>query len=44
MGATAGRDIANALWYWAPLRNPRDWAPAFAGVNIPHPVAVFADT
>ena len=23
-------DIANALWYWAPLRDPRDRAPAFA--------------
>jgi len=36
-------DIANALWYWAPLRDPRDRAPAFADVDIPHRVAVFAD-
>jgi hypothetical protein len=35
----------NALWYWAPLRNgdPRDRAPAFAGVDMAHRVAVFAD-
>jgi len=36
-------DIANALWYWAPLRDPRDRAPAFTGADIPHRVAVFAD-
>jgi hypothetical protein len=36
-------DLANALWYWAPLRDPRDRAPAFAGADIPHRVAVFAD-
>ena len=36
-------DIANALWYWAPLRDPRDRAPAFAHADIPHRVAVFAD-
>jgi hypothetical protein len=38
-------DLANALWYWAPLRNgdPRDRAPAFAGVDMAHRVAVFAD-
>jgi hypothetical protein len=36
-------DIANALWYWAPLRDPRDRAPAFANADIPHRVAVFAD-
>ncbi len=36
-------DIANALWYWAPLRDPRDRSPAFAGSDIPHRVAVFAD-
>jgi Ser/Thr protein kinase RdoA (MazF antagonist) len=36
-------DIVNALWYWAPLRDPRDRAPAFAAVDIPHRVAVFAD-
>ncbi len=36
-------DIANALWYWAPFRDPRDRAPAFADADIPHRVAVFAD-
>ena len=36
-------DIANALWYWAPLRDPRDRSPAFADADIPHRVAVFAD-
>ncbi len=38
-------DIANALWYWAPLRNgdPRDRAPAFADADMVHRVAVFAD-
>jgi Phosphotransferase enzyme family len=28
-------DIANALWWWAPLRDPRDQARAFAGLDIP---------
>jgi hypothetical protein len=37
-------DIANALWYWAPLRDPRDRPSALAGADIPHRVAVFADT
>ena len=36
-------DIANALWCWAPLCDPRDRAPAFADADIPHRVAVFAD-
>jgi hypothetical protein len=36
-------DIANALWWWAPLRDPRDRAPAFAGLDIPRRAAVFAD-
>jgi Phosphotransferase enzyme family len=36
-------DLANALWYWAPLRDPRDRSPAFADADIPHRVAVFAD-
>jgi aminoglycoside phosphotransferase (APT) family kinase protein len=36
-------DIANALWYWAPLRAPQDRAPAFTGVDTPHRIAVFAD-
>ena len=36
-------DIANALWWWAPLRDPRNRAPAFAAADIPHRAAVFAD-
>jgi Ser/Thr protein kinase RdoA (MazF antagonist) len=38
-------DLANALWYWAPLRegDPRDRPPAFADADIPRRVAVFAD-
>ena len=36
-------DIANALWWWAPIRDPRDRAPAFADADVPHRVAVFAD-
>jgi hypothetical protein len=36
-------DLANALWFWAPLRDPRDRAPAFVGADVPHRAAVFAD-
>ncbi|MEU7900321.1 aminoglycoside phosphotransferase family protein [Nonomuraea sp. NPDC049152] len=36
-------DIANALYYWAPLLHPKDRAPAFIDLDIPHRVAVFAD-
>jgi hypothetical protein len=36
-------DLANALWYWAPLRDPRDRSPAFVDADIPHRVALFAD-
>jgi hypothetical protein len=36
-------DIANALWYWAPLRAPQDRSPAFVDADIPHRIAVFAD-
>jgi Ser/Thr protein kinase RdoA (MazF antagonist) len=36
-------DIANAIWYWAPLRAPRDRAPAFMHLDTPHRIAVFAD-
>jgi Phosphotransferase enzyme family len=43
MPTTRLYDIANALWYWAPLRDPRDRSPAFTGADIPHRVAVFAD-
>jgi hypothetical protein len=37
-------DIVNALWYWAPLRDPRDRAPAFRDLDIPRRIALFADT
>jgi Phosphotransferase enzyme family len=36
-------DIANALWWWAPLCDPQDRAPAFTDLDIPHRTAVFAD-
>ncbi|MGI5171341.1 phosphotransferase enzyme family protein [Spirillospora sp. CA-253888] len=36
-------DIANALYWWAPLLHPEDRTPALAGADIPHRVAVFAD-
>jgi hypothetical protein len=36
-------DLANALWFWAPLRDPRDRAPAFVTADVPHRAAVFAD-
>src|SRR6201994_1010600 len=29
-------DVANAVWYWAPMRAPQDRAPAFREVDIPH--------
>jgi hypothetical protein len=31
------------MWWWAPLRDPRDRAPAFAGLDVPRRVALFAD-
>jgi len=43
MPTTRLYDIANALWYWAPLRDPRDRAPAFVAADIPGRIAVFAD-
>jgi Phosphotransferase enzyme family len=43
MPTTRVYDIANALWYWAPLRDPRDRPPVLADADIPHRVAVFAD-
>jgi len=43
MPTTRLYDIANALWWWAPLRDPQDRAPAFADADIPRRVAVFAD-
>ncbi len=36
-------DIANALYWWAPLWNPIDRAPAFVHANIPARVALFAN-
>ncbi|MCW2941624.1 MAG: hypothetical protein JWN00_4609 [Actinomycetia bacterium] len=36
-------DIANALYYWAPLLDPADRAPALVDADIPHRVAAFAD-
>jgi RimJ/RimL family protein N-acetyltransferase len=36
-------DLANALWYWAPFRDPQDRSPALTDADIPHRVAVFAD-
>ncbi|GAA4582942.1 phosphotransferase [Planotetraspora phitsanulokensis] len=36
-------DLANALYYWGPLLHPKDRAPSFVGLDIPHRVALFAD-
>lgn len=36
-------DIANALYYWAPLTDPVDRRPAFAALDVPRRVALFAD-
>jgi aminoglycoside phosphotransferase (APT) family kinase protein len=36
-------DLANALWYWAPLRDPRDRSPALVDADVPHRVVVFAN-
>jgi Ser/Thr protein kinase RdoA (MazF antagonist) len=36
-------EIANALYWWAPLLHPRDRAPALADADIPQRVRVFAD-
>ncbi|GAB3444153.1 hypothetical protein GCM10027570_13210 [Streptomonospora sediminis] len=36
-------DIANALYWWVPLFDPRDRAPAFADLDAAHRCAVFAD-
>jgi hypothetical protein len=36
-------DLANALYYWAPLLHPKDRAPSFVDLDIPHRVALFAD-
>lgn len=37
------RDIANAIYWWAPLLDPQDRAPGFNHLDIPHRVEVFAD-
>lgn len=36
-------DIANALYWWAPLLHPQDRPPTLADADIPHRAAVFAD-
>lgn len=36
-------DIANALYWWAPLLHKLDRAPAFTDLDIPRRVTVFAD-
>ncbi|RKS09829.1 Ser/Thr protein kinase RdoA (MazF antagonist) [Nocardiopsis sp. Huas11] len=36
-------DVVNALYWWAPLLDPRDRPPALAEAHIPRRVAVFAD-
>jgi Ser/Thr protein kinase RdoA (MazF antagonist) len=36
-------DLANALYWWVPLLDPLDRAPAFAGLDAGHRTAVFAD-
>lgn len=36
-------DIANALYWWAPLLHPEDRSPVLAQADIPHRVAIFAD-
>jgi Ser/Thr protein kinase RdoA (MazF antagonist) len=36
-------DAVNALYWWAPLLDPRDRPPALAGADVPRRVGVFAD-
>jgi aminoglycoside phosphotransferase (APT) family kinase protein len=36
-------DIANALYWWVPLLDPRDRTPAFTDLDASHRAAVFAD-
>jgi hypothetical protein len=36
-------DVANALYWWVPLLDPADRAPAFTGLDAARRVAVFAD-
>ncbi|WP_433324443.1 phosphotransferase enzyme family protein [Spirillospora sp. CA-294931] len=36
-------EIANALYWWAPLLHPKDRPASLAGADIPHRVALFAD-
>jgi aminoglycoside phosphotransferase (APT) family kinase protein len=40
---TRGYEIANALYWWVPLLDPTDRAPAFTGLDAARRVAVFAD-
>ena len=40
---TRSYDIANALYWWAPLLDPLDRAPALAEADIARRVAIFAD-
>ncbi|HKD88832.1 MAG TPA: phosphotransferase, partial [Streptosporangiaceae bacterium] len=37
-------DIANALYWWAPLLDPLDRTPTLAEADIPRRVAIFADS
>jgi len=36
-------EVANALYWWVPLLDPRDRAPAFTDLDAAHRVAVFVD-
>ncbi|WP_307796963.1 phosphotransferase enzyme family protein [Actinomadura barringtoniae] len=36
-------DIANALYWWAPLLHPEDRTPALVEADIPHRAAIFAE-
>jgi aminoglycoside phosphotransferase (APT) family kinase protein len=36
-------DVANALYWWVPLLDPADRAPAFVDLDVPGRVALFAD-
>lgn len=36
-------ELANALFWWGPLRDPADRDPVFVQADVPHRAAVFAD-
>jgi hypothetical protein len=36
-------DVVNALYWWAPLRDPLDRAPAFVELDVAERVSIFAD-